>query len=358
MINLIKKVISYHIVILITFFNFSFLHAQEVPLIYIVHSYEQDHVCGKPQADGVKETVQKMNTDVRIMEFFMDTKKTYTSARAIKKRGQLALDEIQQHQPQIVVTLDDNAFRTVGLTLVDHPKISVVFSGLNGQPESYHKAIPFLESREKPLHNITGIYEKLHLKRAISVIANTLPHDKNSKVIGITDYSPTGNAITHQFKLESQTGLALNWEVKRVKTFDDYKKLIKEINKDDNIIAIYPAALTLPTNDGKRVTAPDIFRWTLEHNKKPEVPLNYFFGKLGLFGGASVDFTAMGKQVGEKVVQILNGQKAGEIAIEESEDYAIVFNKARADKLNITIPEDVLFASDEIYQHIPLLEKQ
>ena len=88
----------------------------------------------------------------------------------------------------MVVLLDDNAFRVVGLELIDRKDISVVFCGLNGQPEDYDKKKKFLNSREHPGHNVTGVYEKLHLKRALTVLYNALSNI--TKVVGITDFSP------------------------------------------------------------------------------------------------------------------------------------------------------------------------
>jgi ABC-type uncharacterized transport system substrate-binding protein len=78
--------------------------------------------------------------------------------------------------------------------------------------------------------------------------------------------------------------------------------------------------------------------------------LNYFFSKLGLYGGAAVDFTSMGRMAGEKVARILNGEKAGSLPIEDARDYAIVFNQRRARQLNIAIPTPLLTAADHVYR--------
>ncbi len=335
-------------------FALSVAYAQ-TPLVLIVHSYEKDHVCGQPQADGVVEALTEAGLypdKVAVKEFYMDTKKTYTTPEAVAERGQLALKEVEKLTPRIVVTLDDNAFREVGLELVNRPGTAVVFCGLNGQPEDYDRKKEFMDTREHPGGNVTGVYEKLHLKRALTVLYNALSGIK--KVVGITDYSPTGNAITKQFELEAAEGLPVAWEVRRVKTFDEYKVLIKELNRDDSVQALYPVALTLPASDGTRVTAPEIFRWTLANSRKPEIPLNYFFCKLGLFGGASVDFKSMGKHAGVQVAAILEGESPGNLAIIEAPDYAIVFNLERANELGLFIPEDILLASDSVFKHIEL----
>lgn len=323
--------------------------------VLIVHSYEKNHVCGRPQADGVITALTEAGLypeQVDVSEFYMDTKRTYTTPEAIAERGRAALSQVRTLQPEVVVTLDDNAFKHVALPLLDDPRIQVVFSGMNGQPEDYDKQADFMKSRKHPGHNITGVYEKLHLQKAVNVINSTLPQLR--KVVGITDYSPTGNALTRQFELEAAQGLPAQWEVRRVRTFAQYKDLIRELNAMPEVDAIYPVALTLP--DGQeRVTAPEIFRWTVENSTKPEIALNYFFSELGLFGGASVDFTDMGRHAGMQAAAVLQGESAGDIAIIEAPDYAIVFNMERAEMLEIRIPNEILLASDAVYKEAKLL---
>ncbi len=81
---------------------------------------------------------------------------------------------------------------------------------------------------------------------------------------------------------------------------------------------------------------------------KPELALNYAFVNLGLFGGAAVDFSAMGEQAGDMVGSVFNGDSIGDISIEDARRYALAFNLVRAKKLNIIIPDEILLASDEI----------
>ncbi len=109
-------------------------------------------------------------------------------------------------------------------------------------------------------------------------------------------------------------------------------------------------------DDGARYTAPYIYDYTIRTSKKPEMAVNYFFARMGLFGGAVVNFGAMGKRAGLKGAAILNGKKTGEIPIEESPDYAIVFNIKRARDLGLDIPARVLTAAHAVYKDdlIPL----
>jgi ABC transporter substrate binding protein len=142
----------------------------------------------------------------------------------------------------------------------------------------------------------------------------------------------------------------VKWEVRRVKDWSEYTALIEALNKDDAVKAIYPVALTLPTEAGGRYAAAQIYDWTITNSRKPEMAINYFFARMGLFGGAVVNFGAMGKLAGQKGAKVLAGAKAGDLAIEDAPDYAIVFNLRRAHDLGIEIPARVLAAASAIYK--------
>jgi len=324
--------------------------------VFIIHSYEKGHICGQPQEDGIieafKESGLEPGRDVEFHYFYMDTKKTYTTPAEIEQRGKLALEKVKKIQPDIVLVIDDNAIKTVMMPLIGSD-IQVIFCGMNGQPEDYNMKKHFMDSRKKPGGKVTGIYEKLYLVRSLGLMKAVLPGLK--KVLGITDYSPTGNAITNQFKkeIEKETP-SVAFELVRVKDFAEYKKIISLVNEDHEIGAIYPAALSLRTPEGMTYTALDIFRWTIKNCDKPGMALNYFFAKLGIFGGAAVDFKAMGHQTGTKAVKIIKGAGAGDLPIEDAEKYAIVFNLARAKELGINIPFEILGAADFVYEEIIL----
>lgn len=328
--------------------------AMEANRVFIAASYEKDHVCGFPQEQGVIKGLNKTGwfegMNLEIKRYYMDTKRKNTTPEAMKREATIVLNQIKKFKPEILVVLDDNAFREVALPLAGSKDLSVVFSGMNGQPEKYNAKKRFMDTRERPGGNITGVYEKLYVLRSIKVMQSAVPGLNGKKVVGITDYSPTGKALAKQFEIELKNKPSnINWELKRVKDWQEYTGLIKELNDDNEVGAIYPVALRLKVSDTVTYTAPEIFKWTMENSRKPEMALNYFFSKIGLFGGAAVDFKAMGFLAGKKAGQILNGAKAGNIPIEDAPDYAIVFNLKRTEELGIDVPPPLLSAADQIF---------
>jgi len=327
-----------------------------IPKIFILHSYEAGNVCGQPQHDGVVAALQEagyiQGHNIQFTVYYMDTKCKNNTPELIRKQAQMALDRIRSTHPSVLVTLDDNAFRTVALKLVDSP-LPIVFSGMNGQPENYNQKVRFMESRGHPGHNITGVYEKLHIADAFRVHCRLFGEVRKIRII--LDTSPTGKAIYRQVNLElAKESVPCTWDVKIARSWEDYQREIKRANNISEIGAIYPVAILLKNGSGKTYTAPEIFAWTIKNSRKPEIAVNYAFTRLGLFGGAAVDFFAMGRQAGKMVEEILGGRSPGIIPIEDARKYALVFNLVRARQLGIELPAEVILAADEIITKVPV----
>jgi putative ABC transport system substrate-binding protein len=321
--------------------------------VYIVQSYEAGHVCGEPQAEGELQSLKAggwtVGRNLEVKTFYMDTYKTNTNPESMHREGQKALQEISEFKPDLVFANDDAAVAEVMMPLVGGD-IPVVFSGMNGQPEMYNERKHYMESWAHPGGNVTGLYEKLYAAQAVKVMEQAVPGLRGAKVVMITDHTPTGNGLTKQFEIELKDVTDVHWEVQRVQNWTEYMALITRLNDDPEVKAIYPVALSLPTDDGKRYSAAQIYDWTLAHSRKPEMAINYFFARMGLFGGAVENFGAMGRLAGQKAAKILSGTKAGDLPIEDGPESAIVFNLKRAKDLGIEIPPRVLAAANAVYK--------
>ncbi len=318
--------------------------------VLVVHSYEQGHVCGQPQHDGVLEGLREAGfepgRDVEISAFYMDTKRRHTTPEAIRERGRMARERVRRFRPDVVVTLDDNAFRTVALELVDTP-VSVVFSGVNTPLSRYNRTRRFFESWERPGHNLTGVYETLHFVDAVRTHCRILPGTR--KVVFLSDRSPTGTAIRVQVLRElEQQDLPVPFEMRVLESWEAYQDAVREIDRWEEPVVLYPGALLLHDARGRPRTTAEILPWTVRNCRKPAIPINYAFMAAGMFGGAAVDFAGMGRQAGRMVARILRGEAPGQIAFEQAERVALVFNLDRARQLGIRIPDDILLAADEV----------
>ncbi len=343
------------IVVFILTVSYQFVSAGPVKRLFIVHSYEKNHICGQPQHDGALKALEDegwfVGKNLEAAVYYMDTKRKNNTIELINQRAVEALSRIKAFHPDAILTLDDNAFRSVALPLSGKP-VSIVFSGMNGQPEDYNCSIRFMKSRKEPGGNITGIYEKLYIREAIQVLSTM--HDIK-KILFLDDLSPTGRAVAKQMELELnpdqlQEPLSCAIEHRTLKSWEAFQQTIEEINSNPDIGAFYLGALLLKDASNQTYTAEEIIDHIIKHSKKPAIGPNYSFIKLGLYGGASVDFFAMGRQAGQKVSAILSGGDAGNLPIEDAMRVALVFNLKRSETLGLKIPNGILMAADKVFR--------
>ncbi|NDV22885.1 ABC transporter substrate-binding protein [Desulfovibrio sp. JC022] len=322
--------------------------------ILIVHSYSLDNICGQPQHQGILESLAKAGfvdgSNLIVHQYAMKTKKVNNTPELIEGQAAAVLERISEVQPDALVLLDDNAFRAVGLKLVDSD-INIVFCGMNGQPEDYDRKVKWMVSRLKPGHNITGVYEKLHFIDACRVQKQLIPGLE--KILVLLGESPTGKAVFKQVSkemVEAGDSLGIEFETRIATSWEEYTKIIRQACSDPSIGSIYPAATLLKDKSGQSHSTSDIIKWTVANCRTPGVSINYVYARLGMLGGAGVDFIAMGRQAGKMVAMILQGTPPGDIPVEDAERYALVFNLTRAKELGMEIPADILMAADVVYK--------
>lgn len=322
--------------------------------VFIVHSYRLDNICGEPQQQGVLESLAEagfnQGDNLVVHTYAMDTKKVNNTPELIDRQADIVLEKVKEIKPDVLVLLDDNAFSAVGLRLVDSG-VNVVFSGMNGQPEDYDRKVKWMDSRSKPGHNITGVYEKLHFIDACRVQKKILPDLE--KILVLSDESPTGKAVMKQVQkeiAEAGDSLGIKFEKVIAHSWEEYTEIVRKSSSDPSIGTIYPAVTLLKDAEGRTYSTSEIVTWTVANCQIPGISINYSFARLGMLGGAGVDFIAMGRQAGKMVVAILNGTSPADIPIEDAQRYAFVFNLKRAKELGMVIPSDILMAADVIYK--------
>jgi hypothetical protein len=118
--------------------------------VFIVQSYEKDHVCGSPQGKGIETSLAKEFKDrLDIKNHFMSTKTINSTPEKMQQEARIVLSEVESFKPDMVFMVDDDAFREVGLKLIEQ-SYPVIFSGMNAQPENYSKNVPFLDGDGRP----------------------------------------------------------------------------------------------------------------------------------------------------------------------------------------------------------------
>ena len=71
--------------------------------------------------------------------------------------------------------------------------------------------------------------------------------------------------------------------------------------------------------------------------------------KDGGLATCGVNYTVLGKETGDMAIEILNGKKAGDLAVKKMTQMDIYLNKDTAQAIGITIPEDVVKEAAQVF---------
>ena len=358
-----KKSIIYFLAAFLILFCVGFSKAEKdvvksLPKVMVIQSYAPNQAGGTLMEPGFFKKLKEMGYEdgknIQIYEFYMDTITTYKTPEQIEERAQYTLNEIKKFDPKVVVIFDDTAFSKVGLKLVN-TKYQVVYGGVNIKPEIYDKKVHFMNTREKPGFNVTGVTEEAPIDKSVKLLKKIVPSAKTIAFIssnGGTFWETIANQDAKDMMDNPQDYALKIVDFQMVDNFEQYKKLILEYNKRDDVDAIYNYGLTqLKTSDtnSEDIDQKVVAEWILKNQKKPEAVWLMDWVEWGFLCGSGIDLPMNGKQVAEKLVRILNGEKAGDISIDKPKDFYMSINLARAESLGIKVPYPILSLAKKVY---------
>ncbi len=312
--------------------------------VFIVYSYHPDYFWQQDEELGIKKALSGM--EVAFGSYCLDSKR-HQAQEWLDQQVKICLEKIKVFQPEVIITCDDNATKTIGRTFFKQ-KIPVVFLGLNGEPEAYSLVEP--GRRQHPGANITGVLER-HYYRDAAVLLQTILLANNLKVKKldiITDDSCTSTILLKSLREESWE---TPWELvflPQAKTFTQYKEQILGVNQTGHVAFIYNLE-TFKNND-HHVPDMDVVAWTSKHLAMPAVAFHECYLEKGAaLCGVVVSGRTQGYYAGLKVKQILEGVSAGEIPMSRPPKGTVVLNISVAERLGIKIPLEILLSADIVF---------
>ena len=329
--------------------------APDIKILFI-HSYHEGWDWNSDIGAGIIEGLYRQgfeqNVDYDIDTFYMDTKVTYTSVAQIEERAALALDLIDEYDPDIVFVNDDNALKYVAVAYAgDNPQSTLpfVFCGINVDPGIYEP----VEGLERPGGTITGTLERFPYGEAFA-LAKRLSPDAQSIVL-LADTSTSSTAVIDNFNATylntvNDSPLEIIGPI-QLGTFDEWKATVNEYQTVADFIGIITYH-QLRDASGNVVPAQEVVNWTVANSDLPEVGFITFHAEDGFLSAAGVDGYKTGIYTGIIGGEILNGADPGEIPIVDPQAVEIAFNLCRADMLGITIPTAELAAADKVFHAI------
>ena len=104
------------------------------PRVFILHSYSLEYSWVRDINEGIDRVFK--NKAYTIKWHYMDTKR-HPSLEYKKLAGATAIKMIKNFNPDIIITIDDNAQKFAATHFLNKKNISIVFAGVNAEAKAY-----------------------------------------------------------------------------------------------------------------------------------------------------------------------------------------------------------------------------
>lgn len=300
--------------------------------ILVVHSYhetQKGHVVEMTQ--GIEQAF--MGSGAAIHYFHMDTKRR-PDPEWKKESGQLAMAAMQQHQPDVVIAMDDNAQAYfVKLAMVRDHAPDFVFGGVNADPSVYGF----------PRVNVTGVLERPNITESLDLLLKIQPQVKS--IVMLSDQSRTTDLFVAYAKT-LQLPVAVKGYI-QVRTQKEWEAAIDLYKDRVDAFGIY--LLRTIRREAGDMAGEDELMAIL--NRKTRLPTVGFFdtaAEAGVLCGISVSMMEQGYAAGRMAREILTGRPPAFFKIEPTRRGRIQLNLKQAERLGLQLDWDIISKADVV----------
>ncbi|MEO9386627.1 ABC transporter substrate-binding protein [Chromobacterium phragmitis] len=255
------------------------IHKLHSPRILVIHSYDPEYSWVKEENEGLHRLFDK-HPELSLRWHYLDLK-NHQDDDFRRAAASGAIDVIQRWKPDVVILVDDIAQRLVGARYLNHPRMKIVFAGVNNRPGAYG----YDQAR-----NVTGVLERKPLQ-AVDDTLEMLWRQMNGagkpRALLIGDQSFDFAAGLFEYQDYQRRWRHIRWTAPvAAATFEEWKLLVLRAPAVADFILVSDYRQLRRDFGGKAFVPPaEVMAWT-ERNAK--IPV------LGLTTAATQDGAMMG----------------------------------------------------------------
>ncbi len=318
--------------------------------IFVVSSYHREYLWSQDTNKGLCAALRDfkfLDNDQQAGEYtkndLVETarvviKKAWMDTKRRNKKDEIAVttagivSDIRAFKPDLVLLGDDNATNFIGAYLVN-TAVPVVFWGVDFNPLAYG----YLDSKEHPGHNVTGVYQSGYFKEALETLKKLYPDIKTFAIL--SDGSETGRAKSREIARLAQEGqLPLQLaDQAATNSFSEWQDKAQELaGRVDAFFVVNHG--TLKDDKGAAVDSLQAGAWYLAHIKRPEASPEKQFVQEGMLLTVDDSGYKQAYEAGRMADMILHQKKApADIAVIAPTRGAVIVNQQRAAMLGVNV---------------------
>ncbi len=297
--------------------------------ILVIESYHAEYPWDISYKEGLEQVLGK---SYHLLYFPMDTKRI--PASEFKNRAQLAFEEYQRINPELVILGDDNALKFVGPKLAGK-KTPVVYLGINQNPRNYNMFGPA---------NITGVLERPLMKRSILYFKEIL-NPQPKKILVLFDTGATSRSSVQMiFRGKNSTYIGgIRTDLRLIGKLSDWENTVLSSKTDGYDAIIVGLYHTITDEAGNHADAGSILEWTSRNTPLPPFCFwDFTVGPKKTIGGLVLFGKIQGQTAGRTALKILSGTRPKDIHPVAAEKGRLLFSKSQLKKWKIKIPNQIL----------------
>ncbi len=312
------------------------------PRLLVLHSYDTDYVWTRLVDEGIRRGLAGTSW-MTVRRHYMRTKK-FSDAPSLRRASIAARKAVEDFRPDVILAVDDYAQKLVGRYYVDHPGISIVFAGVNGDPAAYGY---------DRAGNVTGILERKQFPAIIEVLSMLAGNKKGLRLAYLSDPALSG-------RCDVDAARCCDWSPHELvgcfiaTDFGRWRKKVRELAGRIDFLLV-SGYRKLPRRVGERGFVPprEVMAWTTAHMNVPVIGMNVFNSRDGAMLSVGVSPYEQGETAARMALDILSGRRtAAAIPVRSASQYVVSMSASAVRRYNVRVPrvfEAFARATDNFY---------
>lgn len=306
-------------------------HSVNRPRILVLHSYDSAYPWVRDVNVGLMRVLGKKGS-YSLRWQYMDLK-LHPGPESRRAAGITAKRIIEQWNPDVLIAVDDDAQDLVARDYVNHPRIKVVFAGVQADPAKYGYV---------GVENVTGIIEQKPLaayRTALLDIAKLNNNVQAPRLVNIADKSASVTFDDIYIKKFDWKPIRLVDSI-LVGTYEEWQqKILRAGQQADFIMVSNYRRLARSAADPKLVPASEVMSWTEANAKIPVIGTNSFNVEDGGTLAIGVSPYEQGQVAGRMAVDIIDfNKKPNALPVLTTRQFVVAMRVDAFRKKNIRIP--------------------